>query len=180
MVRDGALFRLETPLAQYRARRVVLATGRRGSPRRLGVSGEDLDKVFYDIVEMEAFDGRRVLVVGGGDSAVESATGLANQKGTEVLLSYRGEGFTRIKDRNREKIERAIASGKVRAMFGSQVLEIRPDVVALTIGGEATILPNDCVVIRIGGDPPYAFLERLGVRIVEKDVPIPQASARAG
>ena len=81
------------PTARYRARRVVLAMGRRGTPRRLGVPGEDLDKVFYDIVEMEAFAGQRVLVVGGGDSAVESALGLANQRDTEVTLSYRGEAL---------------------------------------------------------------------------------------
>ncbi|MFI5309894.1 MAG: NAD(P)-binding domain-containing protein [Gemmatimonadales bacterium] len=180
VVRDAGLFRMETPIAQYRARRVVLATGRRGSPRRLGVPGEDLAKVLYDIVEMDAFIGYRVLVVGGGDSAVESALGLANQKGTEVILSYRASGFTRIKDRNREKIERAIAARKITPYFASQVREIRPDVVVLEVDGDATIVPNDFVVIRIGGDAPYAFLERLGVRIVQKDIPVAPAPARAG
>ena len=179
IVRDGALFRLETPLAQYRARRVVLATGRRGSPRRLGVPGEELGKVFYDIVEMEEFAGKRVLVVGGGDSAIESAIGLARQDGTEVVLSYRAAAFTRIKDRNREKIERAVADRKVRLAFNSHVREIRPDVVVLDTDGESMILPNDTVVIRVGGDPPYAFLERLGVRIVSKDIAATEP-ARAG
>jgi thioredoxin reductase/ferredoxin len=178
--REGAMFRVETPVATYHARRVVLAMGRRGSPRRLGVPGEELDKVFYDIVEMEAFAGKRMLVVGGGDSAVESVMGLVNQQGTDVVLSYRGESFSRVKERNREKIEKAIASGRVKTLFSSQVREIRPDVVVLEHEGNTAILPNDYTMIRIGGDAPYAFLERLGVRIVKKDLPMPTGHARTG
>jgi thioredoxin reductase len=178
--RDGAAFRLTTPNAEFLARRVILAIGRRGTPRRLSVPGEDLDKVLYDIVEMEVFAGQRLLVVGGGDSAVESALGLANQKGTEVTLSYRGDALNRIKDRNRSKIESAIAAGRVRPIYQSIVREIRNDVVVLDVDGESSILPNDFVVVRVGGDAPYAFLERLGVRIVQKDVPIPRESAYAG
>jgi putative YpdA family bacillithiol system oxidoreductase len=177
IVRDDGAFTIRTPIARYRARHVVLATGRRGVPRRLGVAGEDLDKVFYDIVEMEAFAGRRMLVVGGGDSAVESALGLANQARTQVILSYRGETFSRVKDRNRAKIDRAIAAGKITPRFKSEVREIRPDVVVLDTEGASEIVPNDFVVVRIGGDPPYAFLERLGVRIVQKDLPVPGAQA---
>ena len=180
VVRADGVFRLQTSSGVHRARRVVLAMGRRGSPRRLGVSGEELDKVFYDIVEMEAFAGRRMLVVGGGDSAIESALGLANQTGTDVILSYRGETFSRVKERNQLKIDKLLKSGRVRAIFNSTVREIRPDVAVLEIAGETTILPNDHVVIRIGGDAPFAFLERMGVRIVEKDVPMPQGEARAG
>src|SRR5512147_74540 len=99
--------------------------GRRGSPRRLDVPGEELAKVFYDVLEMEQFAGRRVLVVGGGDSAVETAVGLANQKETEVLLSYRGDTFNRIKERNRDKIETVIRDRRVKPLFGSTVREIR-------------------------------------------------------
>ena len=180
VVREGPVFRVETTNGAYAARRVVLAMGRRGSPRRLGVPGEGMDHVFYDIVEMEAFAGKRMVVVGGGDSAVESALGLANQAGTTVALSYRGDAFQRIAPRNREKIERAIAAGKVTPYFESQVREVRHDVVVLERGGESIILPGDYVVIRIGGEAPHAFLERLGVRIVEKDVPLLQRQARAG
>jgi thioredoxin reductase len=153
--------------------------GRRGTPRRLDVPGEDLDKVFYDIVEMEAFAGRRVLVVGGGDSAIESAVGLANQEGTAVTLAYRGEAFTRIKERNQAKVDGAIASGRVRVLFHTVVREIRSDVVLLDAAGETAILPNDDVIVRIGGEAPFAFLERLGVRIVQKDVPV-ASPAKAG
>lgn len=162
------------------ARRVVLAMGRRGTPRRLGVPGEALDKVLYDIVEMEEFAGMRVLVVGGGDSAIESALGLANQRGTTVTLSYRGTEFGRVKDRNREKIQAEIAAGRVATLLGSQVREVRPDVVALEWDGRPHLLPNDAVVVRIGGEAPYPFLERCGIRIVRKTVaidPAPEAAA---
>jgi len=153
---------------RFQARRVVLALGRRGTPRRLGVPGEELDKVFYDIIEMEAFAGFRMLVVGGGDSAVESALGLAHQQGTHVTLSYRGEAFSRIKERNRTKLDAAIASGRVRALLGSEVQEIRRDVVVLRTANGPETLANDHVIVRIGGEAPYPFLERCGVRMVRK------------
>jgi putative YpdA family bacillithiol system oxidoreductase len=161
----------------YRARCVVLALGRRGTPRRLGVPGEELTKVFYDIVEMEAFAGSRVLVVGGGDSAVEAAVGLANQKGTEVTLSYRGDALQRVKDRNRLRIEQEIARGRIRARYRSQVREIRADGVGLEADGRVEILPNDYVIVRIGGDPPHEFLRRAGVRMIEKEIVIQEGRA---
>lgn len=179
VARNGDGFTVHTAGGAYHARRVVLAMGRRGTPRRLGVPGEELDKVFYDIVEMEAFVNRRVLVVGGGDSAIESAVGLANQEGTSVALAYRGEAFTRIKDRNQAKITDAAASGRVRVLFNTVVREIRSDIVVVDTAGQSAILPNDDVIVRIGGEAPFAFLERLGVRIVQKDVPVP-SPARAG
>ena len=158
------------------ARHVVLAMGRRGNPRRLGVPGEELPKVFYDIVEMEAFAGGRVLVVGGGDSAIESAVGLANQAGTEVTLSYRGAAFTRLKDRNRSRLEAERARGRVTVLMESQVREIRPESVVLEHEGRARIQPNDHVIVRIGGEPPFAFLTGLGVRIVTKEIALGRPS----
>ncbi|HHN73750.1 MAG TPA: FAD-binding protein [Acidobacteria bacterium] len=156
----------------FLARRVVLALGRRGTPRRLGVPGEDGDNVFYDIVEMEAFAGRRVLVVGGGDSAIESALGLANQESTTVALSYRGQAFARARKRNQERIAAAAAAGKVELLLGTHVKEIRPDNVAIEQAGEIVVRPNDDVIIRIGGSPPFDVLEKIGVRMVTKDVPL--------
>jgi thioredoxin reductase/ferredoxin len=176
--RAGDLFELETTAGTVRARKVVLAMGRRGSPRKLGVPGEELAKVCYEVIEMEQFGGRRVLVIGGGDSAFECAVGLANQPGTEVHLSYRGEAFARIKPRNQEKLDRVVAKGRVQLLLGTQVREIRPDVVLIEGPQGTMIVPNDDVVIRIGGDAPYAFLERIGVRIVQKDVPIPGNQAK--
>jgi thioredoxin reductase len=178
VLRDGDAFVVKTSTQFWRARRVVLALGRRGTPRTLGVPGEDLSTVFYDVVEMEAFAGRRVLVVGGGDSAIESAVGLSNQKGTAVTLSYRGTSFDRVKERNRDKLETAVRKGRIQTLLASQLREIRPEVVVVDVDGQSTILPCDDVIVRIGGEAPFAFLERIGVRIVQKDVAI--APAKAG
>jgi len=165
---------VETPDAVFRARRVVLAMGRRGSPRRLGVPGESAGKVIYDVVDMESFAGMHMLVVGGGDSAVESAIGLARQKNTTVALSYRGSEFQRVKERNRTKLDEAVHCGAIRLMLQSQVREIREKEVVLEVEGRQEVLPNDVVVVRIGGDPPFKFLEGIGIRIVKKDVPLPK------
>jgi thioredoxin reductase/NAD-dependent dihydropyrimidine dehydrogenase PreA subunit len=179
--RDGVLFRVRTPGTEYQGRNVLLAMGRRGTPRRLGVPGEELEKALYDIVEMESFAGCRMLVVGGGDSALESAIGLAGQPDTTVTLSYRGQEFPRVKERNREKLDAAIAADRVELLLGSRLVEIRPGVVALDCGGMPRLIPNDYVVVRIGGEPPYPFLERCGVRIVTKEIAIDTgAERRAG
>jgi thioredoxin reductase (NADPH) len=179
ITRQGELFILRAGGKEFLARAVVLAMGRRGTPRRLGVPGEDLDKVYYDIVEMEAFKGRKVLVVGGGDSAVESALGLANQEGTEVFLSYRGDQFKRVKERNQAKLDAGISAGRIHPLLGSQVREIKVGEVELEMAGTSRRLANDDVVIRIGGEAPFGFLEKIGINIVEKDVPLPDAQASA-
>jgi thioredoxin reductase len=175
--RERAWLTVQTAEQTFRAGRVVLAMGRRGSPRRLGIAGEDLGKVIYDVVDMESFAGQRMLVVGGGDSAVESAVGLARQKGTSVVLSYRGDSFARVKDRNRANLEQAVDGGRLRVVMKSEVREIRPDAVVLDVEGREEVLPNDTVVVRIGGDAPYKFLQEIGVRIVKKDVPLPKEEA---
>jgi thioredoxin reductase len=154
----------------YRARHVVLALGRRGTPRRLEVPGEELSKVFYDVVEMEAFARARVLVVGGGDSAVEVVVGLARQPGTTVTLSYRGEEFTRIKDRNRRHLEEVRAAQRAQVLLKSRVREIRPDAVVVDVDGVERVLPNDYVIVRAGGIPPFDFLRAAGVKIVTKEI----------
>jgi thioredoxin reductase len=176
--RDGAVYPVRTAAGDYRARRVVLAMGRRGTPRRLGVPGEELDKALYDIIEMEAFTGARMLVVGGGDSAVESALGLSNQPGTTVTLSHRGSDFARVKERNRVKLDAAVESGRVSLMLGSRVREIRPGAVAIEHENMPHILPNDYVVIRIGGEPPYPMLNDIGVKFVTKEIALDADSAR--
>jgi thioredoxin reductase/Pyruvate/2-oxoacid:ferredoxin oxidoreductase delta subunit len=180
VARDGSVFRIRTRDHDHHARRVVLAMGRRGSPRKLGVPGEELDHVFYDITEMEEFAGRRVLVVGGGDSAVESALGLANQPGTPVALSYRGLAFDRVKERNRAKLDAAVATGAVRLMLDSQVSEIRSGTAVLSLQGHPHLEPAEIVIVRIGGESPTPFLERAGVRIVRKEIALAAAGASSG
>ncbi len=177
--RRGAFFEVRSASGAYRARRVVLAMGRRGTPRRLGVPGEELDKALYDIVEMEAFAGQRMLVVGGGDSAVESALGLANQPGTTVTLCHRGTDLARVKERNRAKLDAALAAGRLELLIESRVAEIRPAVAVLDCAGMPRLLPNDYVIVRIGGEAPYPFLERCGVRIVTKEVALDAAAERS-
>ena len=172
VLRESGRFRVCTDRGDLAARRVILALGRRGLPRKLGVPGEEAAKVLYDVVEMEIFAESHVLVVGGGDSAVESALGLANQSGTTVHLSYRGTELKRVKDRNRDKFAAAVKAGKIVPLWQSRVLEILPESVTLEVGGEPRTLPNDFVIVRIGGEAPYAMLERIGVSIVQKDVPL--------
>jgi thioredoxin reductase len=163
----------------YRGRHVVLALGRRGTPRKLGVPGEAGPNVFYDVVEMEAFARARVLVVGGGDSAIETVIGLARQEETHVTLSYRGEEFTKIKDRNREHLKAAMAGGRVTCLLRSQVREIGSGSARLDVNGAAQSVAADYVIIRVGGDPPFEFLKRAGVRIVTKEISVPGAHQAA-
>jgi thioredoxin reductase len=118
--------------------------------------------------------------VGGGDSAIESALGLAHQPDTPVSLSYRGDAFDRAKERNRTRLAQAIEAGSIEALLKSEVREIRRDVVVLEHQGCLRLVPNDVVVIRIGGEAAYPFLQRLGVRIVRKEVALAAPSAQAG
>ncbi|MEW6410936.1 MAG: NAD(P)-binding domain-containing protein [Candidatus Zixiibacteriota bacterium] len=159
------------------ARFVVLALGRRGSPRRLGVPGEDLPKVMYQLVDAQAFDGQRMLVVGGGDSAVEAAIGLARQPGTTVSISYRKDRFFRIKKKNEERITRLIGDGDVRAYFDSRLLRIEEKSVILETNSGEVDLPNDYVIVQAGGVPPYDMLKSWGIAfggeehtLVEQDI----------
>ena len=156
---DGT-FEVETAAGTvHRSRFVVLALGRRGTPRKLGVPGEELPKVMYRLIDAESYRGQKLLVVGGGDSAVEAAIGLAQQPGNEVTLSYRREKLVRIKKKNEERLGPLLATGRVQPLFGSQVVEIRPDSVSLKVGAEVRELPNDYVFVFAGGEPPFDLLK---------------------
>lgn len=156
----------DTPGAsnRYRARRVILATGRRGSVRRLGIPGERLDKVDFRLRDPADYHGKRLLVVGGGDSAVEAATSCADA-GAEVTVSYRSDVFSRAKPKNRERIEQYIADGRIRAELRSSPTEILEHEVLLSRGDEEIQVPNDRVLVLIGTLLPRAFLEKLGIRM---------------
>jgi putative YpdA family bacillithiol system oxidoreductase len=166
---DG-YFIVETAKGKYRARTVLLALGRRGTPRKLGVPGEDLPKVMYSLIEAEAYTGKRILVVGGGDSAVEAAMGLAYQKGNKVILSYRQPEFSRIKDRNVKRLEECRQKGSVEVVLQSRVTEIRPQSVMLEAGGQIREVPNDFVWVFAGGTPPNDFLSKIGVALGARDL----------
>jgi thioredoxin reductase (NADPH) len=166
---DG-IFTVSTPKGKYRARNVVLALGKSGSPRKLGVKGEQLSKVMYRLIEADHYVHKKILVVGGGDSAVEAAMGLGHQVGNEVTLSYRKEGFSRIKERNTQRIQEAIRKGKVKVVFNSNPVEIRQDSVVLEVNGKQQEIPNDYVWIFAGGEPPTAFLKKIGVGFGAQDL----------
>jgi thioredoxin reductase len=146
----------------------VLAIGRRGTPRKLGVPGEETSKVVYRLVDPEQYAGQRVLVVGGGDSALEAALATAGQPGASVALSYRGEAFSRVKPANRERLEAARAAGRLRVMLGSEVAEIGPEHVAIRSSGGVERLANDAVIVCAGGVLPSDFLRSMGVEMETK------------
>ena len=167
---DDGIFIVSTRKAQYRGRHVVLALGKMGSPRKLGVQGEELPKVMYRLIEADHYINKKTLVVGGGYSAVEAAMGLAQQLGNTVTLSYRQSAFSRIKDRNAKRIAHFIRTGKVTMLFNSNIVEVRPDSVVLEVNGRPQILANEFVWIFAGGEPPTAFLQKIGVRFADRDL----------
>ena len=167
---EDGIFTVTTAKGQYRTRNVVLALGKSGSPRKLGVSGEGLPKVMYRLIEADHYVNKRILVVGGGDSAIEAAMGLGHQVGNQVILSYRKEAFSRIKERNAQRIEESIRKGKVKVLFNSNPVEFKTESVVLEVNGKTQEFPNDYVWIFAGGEPPTAFLKKIGVRIGLQDL----------
>ncbi len=146
---------------------VLLAIGRRGSPRKLGVPGEQLENVAYRLLEPERILDKKVIVVGGGDSAVEAAMSLAEQN--KVTLSYRKDAFSRIKPKNRERLNYLIGKGKLEVAYNTNLSEIKMDSVRMKFGdGEEKVLENDLVYIFAGGELPTKFLEKAGVQISKR------------
>lgn len=167
---DG-LFRVRTTLREYVTRTVVLAMGRAGTPRKLGVPGEELPHVLYRLIEADHYTGKNILIVGGGDSAVEAAMGLAHQADNKVTLSYRKNEFSRLKDRNAKRIDEYIRSGKIEVLFNSNPVEFEVGRVFIEIAGELREIPNDFVWIFAGGIPPSDFLKAAGIAFGSVDEP---------
>jgi thioredoxin reductase (NADPH) len=167
---DDSVFTIVTSKGQYRSQAVVLALGRSGTPRKLGVKGEELPKVMYRLIEADHYVNKRILVVGGGDSAVEAAMGLAQQTGNKVTLSYRQDRFSRIKERNTQRIEEHIRKGKLTVLFNSSPVEFKEKSALLDVGGKMQEIPNDFVWIFAGGTPPNAFLQKIGVGLGTRDM----------
>ena len=159
---DG-IFTTVTTKNQYRSHAVVLGLGRSGNPRKLGVKGEELPKVMYRLIEADHYVNKKILIVGGGDSAVEAALGLAYQAGNTVTLSYRKEAFSRIKERNSQRMNKCMRTGKIKVVFNSIPVEFRQNSVVLEVNGKLQEIANDFVWIFAGGEPPSAFLKKIGV-----------------
>ena len=161
-------FTVKTTVASYDTRTVLLAIGRRGTPRKLGVPGEGLPKVVYRLIDPQQYRGRRVLVVGGGDSALESAVSISKEEGTSVTLSYRSPAFTRAKENNRRKVQAAAAEGRLRILMSSNVTEIKEGAVVIEQEGKSLELENDAVIVNAGGILPTAFLKKVGIGVETK------------
>ena len=145
--------------------RVLLSVGRRGTPRRLGVPGEDQEKVAYRLIDPELFQHQHILVVGGGDSALEAACELAGQTGNTVTLSYRSQAFNRAKAANRGRLEGCCEEGRIRVLLGSTVSRVEVDRVVLEHGDEEVVLANDYVFVFAGGILPTTFLAQAGIEL---------------
>ncbi|MCB9341476.1 MAG: NAD(P)-binding domain-containing protein [Lewinellaceae bacterium] len=165
---DGSGFKVTTSKGEeFRTQTILLAIGRRGSPRKLGIPGEQLEKVAYRMLEPERVVSQKVVIVGGGDSAVEAALALAERN--EVILSYRKEKFWRIKQQNRERLSYFVAMNKLQVFYNSNLLKIESNKVQLQIGDDRpTDLENDLVYIFAGGELPMQFLKKTGVLVTER------------
>lgn len=157
-------YEVQTSSDIFQTEYIVLALGRRGTPRKLEVPGEDLSKVAYKLMDTESYQNQHILVVGGGDSAVEAAVGLGQQPGNVVHLSYRKPNLTRIKTRNEEQIARAVKNGWVKVLFESNLESIHADHVLLNHEGKQLSLKNDFAFIFAGGVAPFKLMESIGVQ----------------
>lgn len=166
--KDGEGFVVKTSKKEYRTRAIMLSIGRRGTPRKLGCKGEEQAKVVYRLIDPEQYRGHHVLVVGGGDSALEAAIACAQEPGTTVTLSYRSEAFSRVKQKNREQVQQAQATGKLKVALSSKIEEIGADTVAIEQGGKKQNIKNTAVIVCAGGILPTPFLKEIGVQVETK------------
>ncbi|MCA8960416.1 MAG: NAD(P)-binding domain-containing protein [Planctomycetes bacterium] len=180
---EQGVFEVETSHGKVRARYVCLAIGRRGSPRKLGVPGEERENVAYSLLDAKSYTDRKVLVVGGGDSAIEAAVGLAEQPGNRVTLSYRRAQFTRIKSRNERRLHEVTGTAQLELLLNSEVTRIDDSEVELAVEGspdsQCTRRPVDDVFVFAGGIPPFQLLESAGVSFAPEDrVPVDSVGER--
>ena len=166
---EGAAWRVRGDTFHDRAANVILALGRRGAPRELGVAGEELAKVVYRVIEPEVFADKRVLVVGGGNAAADTVIALADQGHCRALgLSYRRAELARVRASVRARVDELIRQAKVMPLFGTEVASISPHHVMLSSARGLQELDNDHVVVQIGGTAPSELLRSIGIELVEK------------
>jgi len=165
---EGSHFIVETNKGDvFKTQKVLLAIGRRGTPRKLGIPGETLEKVAYRLLEPENISNKKIIVVGGGDSAIEAALSLAQQN--NVVISYRSEAFGRLKPKNREKVNEAINKGVLAVKYKSSLVKLEPEKAIMATEEEGQlVLDNDLVYIFAGGELPTEFLQKAGVEITKR------------
>ncbi len=164
----GSGFTVKTNRGEYRSDKVLLSIGRRGTPRKLGVPGEDLSKVVYRLIDPGQYINQKVMIVGGGDSALEAALAIADEKGSEVSLSYRSDSFSRAKAKNRDRIELYSKEGKVKLYLPSNLTQIDETEITLDYQGGNVKIANDAVIVNAGGILPSAFLKQIGIQVDTK------------
>jgi thioredoxin reductase (NADPH) len=165
-VDDG--FEVQSQSGSIRCRAVLLSIGRRGTPRKLGIPGEEQQKVVYQLIDPEQYRGQHVLVVGGGDSALEAATSIADQPGTTVTLSYRSDAFGRARTKNREKVTAQMQAGRLNVMLKSQPVRIAESEIEITHASGKLTIRNDAVIVCAGGILPTDFLRSIGIDMETK------------
>jgi thioredoxin reductase (NADPH) len=168
VTRNESFIAVKTQRATYKTLAVLLSIGRRGTPRKLGVPGEDLSKVVYRLIDPEQYKGKHVLVVGGGDSALEAATSIAEEAGTTVTLSYRSKSFSRAKQKNRDKVAHMEGKEKLRVLMESNVKSITEDKVEIDHAGQIQEISNDAILVCAGGILPTPFLKEIGITVETK------------
>ncbi|MBD0852611.1 NAD(P)-binding domain-containing protein [Maribacter arenosus] len=151
---------------EYLCNQVLLSIGRRGTPRKLGVPGEESQKVAYRLLEPEQISDKKIIVVGGGDSAIESALLLKDDN--DVILSYRKDKFSRLKPKNRDKIEEAITDQSIKVVYNSNLLSINDKSILLKTDTDEIEIENDLVYIFAGGELPTSFLQNAGIEITKR------------
>lgn len=159
---------VHTPKGKYHTKSILLAIGRRGSPRKLGVPGEDDQKVVYKLDDPAQYRNQKVLVVGGGNSALEAALQISEEPGTTVTLSYRGSAFQKANPKNVVKVDEAAKAGQIQVLMGSNVLRIEAKTAVIKQKGKELELGNDGVIVCAGGILPTPLLRQLGIQIETK------------
>ncbi len=168
IIRHGDVFEVRTTGNSYQTASVLLAIGRRGTPRKLNVDGEEQTKVVYRMIDPEQYKRQHVLVVGGGDSALEAATSIAQQPGTMVTLSYRSESFSRAKVKNRQLVDACQKTGRLKVLLESKVQRIGVSDVVIEQKGQRMRIRNDAVIVCAGGVLPTALLKSVGIEVETK------------
>ena len=159
---------VKTTAGEYHTKTVLLAIGRRGTPRKLGVPGEEQAKVVYNLIDPAEYKNRHVLIVGGGNSALEAAASIAREPGTTVTLSYRSDAFSRAAEKNRIEVDNMKNEGRLNIMLNSNVKEIKTDSVIIEQHGVVKEYPNQGVIINAGGILPTPFLKKIGINVETK------------
>lgn len=161
-------FTVTTNRGEYQTDTVLLAIGRRGTPRKLGIPGEDLPKVVYRLIDPAQYQNQKVMIVGGGDSALEAALSIADEPGSTVSISYRSDSFSRAKAKNRDRIEKYSSEGKINLYLSSNPKAIDEQSITLVSNDEEISVPNDAVIINAGGILPTGFLKKIGIQVETK------------